>query len=128
MPAWDDYKATAKERGALAFELYVVESTPVADPAELQAVLPDHLAYQREQEAAGRLFLAGPMSDATGELMEGCGLIIYRADSMEAARALAENDPMHAKHIRTFTLRKWLINEGSPCFATTLSNQKAMIS
>ena len=128
MPSWEEYKSTAKERGALALELFVVESTPAVAPAELQTVLPDHLAYQKEMEAEGKLFLAGPISDDTGTQMQGRGLIIYRASSMEEAREIAENDPMHAKGARTFTLRKWLVNEGSPRFATSLSGQKVVFS
>lgn len=123
MPAWNDYKKEAKERGSLAFELFVVESTPAASPEELRAVLPEHLAYQQKQEAAGTLFLAGPLSDATGEQMMGTGMIIYRASSLEEATAITENDPMHAKGIRTFAIRKWLVNEGSLSFSLSLSSQ-----
>ena len=127
MPAWDEYKNIAKKRGALAFELFVVESTPVGDGAGLPAVLPEHLAYQKEMEAGGKLFLAGPLSDATGEQMQGSGLIIYRAKSMDEADDLAKNDPMHAKGVRTYRLRKWLVNEGSPSFSTALSDQKIIL-
>ena len=87
MVAWVDYKAAARERGALALELYVVESTPV-EPERLKDILPAHLAYQAEQEAAGTLAFAGPLSDESGEQMEGRGLIVYRAASLEAARLL----------------------------------------
>ena len=113
MPEWSEYKRIATERGALALELYVVESTPAKAPEDVQATLPDHLAYQREQEIAGNLAFAGPLSDMTGELMQGTGLIVYRAESLEAARTLAENDPMHKTGARSFTIRRWLINEGS---------------
>ncbi|WP_370230888.1 YciI family protein [Cognatishimia sp.] len=123
MPLWKDYKAEAKARGALAHELYVVQSIPDGAPEDVKAVLPEHLAYQAEQEAAGRLFMAGPMSDETGEQMQGVGLIIYRAESLEHARALAEDDPMHAKGARRFTLQRWLINEGSLTLSVKLSAQ-----
>ncbi len=128
MPLWKDYKATAKERGALALELYVVETTPCSTPDQLQQVLPDHLDYQKKMEAQGKLFLAGPLSDASGENMEGSGLVIYRAQSMDEARSIAENDPMHAQGVRSYTLRKWLVNEGSPSFSTALSDQKVVLS
>lgn len=128
MPAWNDYKKEAKERGSLAFELYVVESTPVAPPEELRAVLPDHLAYQKEQEDAGKLFLAGPLSDPTGEQMMGTGMIVYRASSLEEAKSITEGDPMHAKGIRTFQIRKWLVNEGSLSFNVSLSSQSVGVS
>lgn len=113
MVAWTDYKAQARARGALALELYVAHSTPVAGPEGVKANLPDHLAYQADLERAGHLAFAGPMSDETGAHMQGVGLIIYRAESLEAARALAEADPMHKSGARSFVLRRWLINEGS---------------
>lgn len=113
MPAWKDYKTEAKARGALALELYVVKSTPAGAPEAVKATLPAHLDYQRQLETAGVLALAGPLSDASGESMEGEGLILYRAASMDAARALADADPMHASGARSYTLRRWLINEGS---------------
>lgn len=128
MPGWNEYKETARSRGALAFELFVVETILATSPQDMQATLPAHLAYQKEQEAAGKLFLAGPLSDASGDNMSGGGLIIYRAASMEEAQQLAENDPMHAEGKRTFTLRKWLVNEGSPSFSTALSDQKVILS
>ena len=127
MPLWEEYKEIARERGSLAFELFIVQSTPAASPEELKETLPRHLAYQKEMEEAGRLFLAGPLSDDTGEQMIGAGLIIYRAESMDDARELARNDPMHAEGIRTFTLRKWLVNEGSPSFETRLSDKKVVL-
>ena len=39
MPAWNDYKAQAKSRGALALELFIVDSTPAKDPEALKTVL-----------------------------------------------------------------------------------------
>lgn len=124
MPAWDDYKAEAKSRGALAHELYAIVSTPAGAPEDVKKNLPAHLAYQAELEARGTLFLAGPVSDETGDLMQGMGLIIYRADSLEEARSFAEEDPMHKSGARTYVLRRWLINEGSLSLSVKLSAQK----
>jgi len=127
MPAWDEYKRIAQERGSLAHELYVVISTPAAEPAQLKEQLPGHLAYQAEQEQAGNLVMAGPMSDPSGEKMEGTGMIIYRANSMDAARKLAENDPMHSSGTRTFVMHRWLVNEGSLCINVKLSAQSVTL-
>ncbi|KMW56318.1 hypothetical protein AIOL_001270 [Candidatus Rhodobacter oscarellae] len=113
MPSWADYKAHAKERGALAFEAYVAVSTPAKPPEEVAQVLPDHLAYLQQLERDGALMFAGPLSDETGEKMEAMGMLILRAASLEEARALAEGDPMHMTGARSFVLRRWLINEGS---------------
>ena len=123
MVAWNDYKADAKARGALALELYVAISTPAKDPQDVKAALPDHLAYQATLETRGQLAFAGPMSDATGEHMQGIGMIVYRADSLDAARALADGDPMHQAGARTYELRRWMINEGSVSLSVGLSTK-----
>lgn len=128
MPKWEDYKAEARSRGALALELYVVHSVPTGDGAAVKAALPDHLAYQAQMEARGALALAGPMSDETGDEMQGTGLIVYRAASLDEARALAEADPMHKAGARSFTLRKWLVNEGSLTLSVGLSGQTVGLS
>jgi hypothetical protein len=126
--AWADYKAEAKSRGALALELYVAFSTPAKAPEDVKAALGDHLAYQAQLEHDGALAFAGPMSDESGEYMQGMGLIIYRADSLEAARALAEDDPMHACGARSFTLRRWMINEGSFTLSVGLSTKNVSLT
>ena len=128
MVAWADYKSEAKSRGALALELYVALSTPAKAPEDVKASLPDHLAYQADLERAGKLAFAGPMSDETGEHMQGVGLIIYRADSLEAARKLAEDDPMHKSGARSFVLRRWMINEGSLNLSVGLSTGTSSLS
>lgn len=123
MPNWNEYKAIAKSRGALAMELFVVESTLAVSADQMMEILPEHLDYQKQMEAAGKLFLAGPLSDATGELMQGTGMIIYRTETIEDAKSIADNDPMHAKGIKTYRIRKWLVNEGALSFSIALSRQ-----
>ena len=128
MPKWDEYKAEAQSRGALALELYIVSSVPSASPEAIKANLPDHLAYQARMEEQGHLALAGPVSDESGEVIEGQGMIVYRARSFEHARELAENDPMHKSGARSFTLRKWLVNEGSLTLSVGLSTGRVALS
>ncbi|MEM7462955.1 MAG: YciI family protein [Pseudomonadota bacterium] len=128
MPSWSEYRDIARSRGALAFELFIVESTAAAPPEKMQEILPRHLAYQKEVEAAGKLFLAGPVSDASAENMSGGGMIIYRASSIEEARKIAEEDPMHTEGGREFTVRAWLVNEGSLSLNVTLSDQAVKIA
>ncbi len=123
MVAWADYKAAAKERGSLAHELFVVVSSPAKAPEEVKAVLPDHLAYQQTLEQSGALAFAGPLSDETGDQMQGMGMIIYRAESLGQARGYADADPMHQTGARTYTLRRWMINEGSLQLDVRLSAQ-----
>lgn len=128
MPSWSEYKQIAKDRGSLAFELYVVVSTPSASIETVKENLPRHLEYQAQQESEGRLVFAGPLSDESGENMEGEGMIVYRADSLEDARKIAEQDPMHASGARSFTIRRWLINEGGLNVHVMLSSQTVRLS
>lgn len=128
MPKWSDYLAHAKERGSLAFELFCVVSTPTGEGPPLSEVLPDHLAYQQRLEEAGSLVFAGPLSDESGELMEGKGMIIYRAESFEAARALADADPMHQSGARDYELRRWMINEGGLTLKVGFGGQKVSLA
>ena len=46
-----------------------------------------HLQYLRDLKTKGRIIAAGPMVDFTWALM------LLRADSLEEARAVVENDP-----------------------------------
>ena len=112
MVAWEKYKKLSRERGSLAMELFVVVSTPVKPAEDIKAILPEHLTYLAEQEAAGILALAGPVADYSGVEMQGEGLLVYRAETLATARKIAENDPMHLTHTREFTIRPWLVNEG----------------
>lgn len=124
MVAWTEYKNAAEERGSLAYELFVALSTPVLAPDEVKKQLPAHLQYQSILEQSGTLAFAGPLSDLTGEQMEGMGMIVYRAESLEAAKSIADADPMHLSGARTYTLRRWMINEGSFQLDVKLSAQK----
>jgi uncharacterized protein YciI len=57
--------------------------------AEAAELLPRHLAYLREQSEAGRYLMAGPVLDGS----EFAGVLVISAETLEAAAALAENDP-----------------------------------
>ena len=127
MPTWSEYREIARGRGALAHQLFIVNSVAEALPERMQEILPRHLAYQKQMEAAGKLFLAGPVSDEAGAQMSGGGLIIYRAEDIEEARALAADDPMHKEGGRSFTVRAWLINEGVLNFQLRLPEQRGGI-
>ncbi|WP_409439136.1 YciI family protein [Psychromonas sp. GE-S-Ul-11] len=128
MISWDEYKKEAKERGSLAMEVFIIESQPQGDLELVKQYLPLHLAYQEELEASGKLMLAGPVSDASGKYLDGGGLIIYRASSLEEANQIALNDPMHSHNARTFTIKRWLINEGNLQLNIKLSAQSIRLT
>jgi uncharacterized protein YciI len=62
--------------------------TPGESP-ELQKLQEAHMAHIREMGESGKLLVAGPFADG-GDLR---GMFIFRLDTLEEARALAEQDP-----------------------------------
>jgi uncharacterized protein YciI len=111
--SWQDHIDHVRAKGLLAKRLYVILTTPTAGLAPLQAHLPAHLAYQKDLEARGVTFAAGPFADDTETAWSGEGMIIVRAENLAAAVAVAQADPMHQSGVRSFRVRPWLLNEGS---------------
>lgn len=40
-------------------------------------------------------------------------MIIVRAASFEEAKAIADRDPYHRQGLRTYTIDRWMLNEGT---------------
>lgn len=109
----------------LGWKLYVIDTRPV--DAELErALIGDHLDHQVDLERRGILFAAGPLRDATGTRV--AGLVVIRAESLDAARRIADSDPMHRGGARTYTLHEWTVNEGGFEVRVRFSDQSARIS
>lgn len=77
--------------------------------AKRGAVRPRHLEHLKALDREGRIKLAGPLLEADGTTP--CGsLIVFEAESFEAARAVAERDPyvvdgvFESYDLRAFTL------------------------
>ena len=71
-----------------ALEMFVLIGRDAPGSKEKRPVLrPDHLAHLGRLHERGRVVLAGPFTDGTGSL------IVIRAESLAAARALADADP-----------------------------------
>ncbi|MEF3047017.1 YciI family protein [Pseudotabrizicola sp. L79] len=121
---WHDYGDICRTRGSLAMEVFACITSPLADGPPSADLLAEHLAYQAKLEAEGKLFLAGPLSDPSGQAMSGSGLIIYRADTIVEARELAAADPMHSSGHRCFSLQAWRLNEGQPFGLPALSTRR----
>jgi uncharacterized protein YciI len=62
---------------------------------------PAHLAYINRLFKEGKVVMAGPFADGRG------GMVLYRTESEEEARRLAEQDPEVAEGARTLELREW---------------------
>lgn len=74
------------------------------DPKKDAEILDVHKAYLQKYIDQGKIFAKGPFTDHSG------GLIIYKVDSFEEAKKLAENDPAVLEKSRTLTLKEWRSN------------------
>jgi hypothetical protein len=112
-------------RGPLRKELYVITSIPAAPREQLDRTRPRHLEYQTKLEKDGILFAAGPLFKEDG--IRAGGLIILRADSFAAAKAIADADPYHAAGQRTYTVQRWTVSEGSYSLRVTYSDSNVAV-
>jgi uncharacterized protein len=110
----------------LGKEMYLVVTRPVRSP-EIDERLADHLAHQVELERRGIMFAAGPLYSRDSNVPEA-GMFVLRASSFEEAEAIAKGDPLHAAGLRTFTLHKWRVNEGSITVKINYSDQTCEIT
>jgi uncharacterized protein len=109
----------------LGKELYLVIARPVRSTA-IEKRLAEHLAHQVEMERRGIMFAAGPLYSRDSEVPEA-GMFVLRANSFEEAEALAKEDPLHKAGLRTFTLQKWRVNEGSLTITVNFSDSSMTI-
>lgn len=94
-------------------QLYAIFTTPTNGIGPVFANLDAHLAYQVELERDGLMFAAGPIWTDDEQDWEGEGMVVVRASTRVDAIAIAARDPMHIAGARSFTVRPWMINEGS---------------
>jgi uncharacterized protein YciI len=111
-------------RGMAQKQLYVVFTTPTRGLDPVLKNIEEHLKFQVDLEKRGIMFGAGPFWDDDGQHWSGDGMVIIRAESLAAARKIAEEDPMHRSGARTFTVRPWLLNEGTLTLRVNFSEQK----
>jgi uncharacterized protein YciI len=109
----------------LGKEMYLVITRPVRSP-EIDKRLADHLAHQIDLERRGVMFAAGPLY-SRGSTIPEAGMFVLRAGSFEEAEDICKTDPLHAAGLRTYTIQKWRINEGSMTVTINYSDQTAKI-
>jgi uncharacterized protein YciI len=110
---WPEMVELASTRNLLGMRLFVVSSKPTDGLGPVMHSIDEHLAYQTKLETEGVMFAAGPLATEDSAEWLGEGLFMYRADSIEEARAIAAADPMHQSGARVFTVREWMVNEGT---------------
>lgn len=100
-------------KGMLCKNLYVVFTKPTNGLGPVMANVEPHLKFQVELEKKGIMFGAGPFFADNEQDWNGEGMVIIRADSLAHAKEIAGSDPMHKSGARSFTVRPWLMNEGT---------------
>ncbi len=111
--SWPELIEYSENHNLLAKRLFVVFSTATKGIGPVMENLDPHVEWQTKLERDGIMFAAGPLSTDDEQYWEGDGLFVYRAESRVAAIELAERDPMHSSGARSFTVRPWLLNEGT---------------
>ena len=94
-------------------DLYVVFTTPTNGMGPIMENIEAHLKFQVSLEEKGIMFGAGPFWEDNETDWKGEGMVIIRANSLAEAREIAASDPMHSSGARSFTVRPWLLNEGT---------------
>ena len=85
---------------------YIYILTIAVERSVYEVHLPAHREYLQQLDAAETLVLSGPFTDRRG------GMVLIRAESEEAARAVAEADPLVKSGVDTYELRHWRITGG----------------
>jgi len=108
-------------------ELYVVFTTPTNGLGQVMQHLDEHLQFQIGLEKKGIMFGAGPFFADNESDWNGEGMVIIRAESLEAAKEIAAQDPMHQSGARSFKVRPWLLNEGTITIQLNYSDRSQKI-
>ncbi|MDR7083258.1 uncharacterized protein YciI [Arthrobacter ginsengisoli] len=117
-------EATELLAGMLRRTLFVIYSGPVAgvEPERGAAHFAEHLRHLMNWEQQGILFAAGPFLEngkATARAM-----YILRAGSLDEARSIASDEPLHRHGIREFTVDEWVLNQGRVSLTIDFSTQR----
>lgn len=105
-------------------QLYAIFTTPTGGIEPILKGLEEHLAFQMQLEREGVMYAAGPMWSDDEKEWNGDGLVVVRASSRAEAIAIAERDPMHRSGARKFTVRPWMINEGTVTVRLDMSSRR----
>ena len=87
-----------------AFTRYVITLTRKLDHPRDEELIRSHVAYLRGLDKQGLLVLAGPFDDGRG------GMVIIKAESLEAAQAVANADPFVTSGSVDAEVRTWKLS------------------
>ncbi len=95
-------------------DYWLILSAPVAGTgqAAIDARAGEHVRWLLGLERDDVLFLSGPLLSGPGT-GPGSGVTVIRAADAAAAESIAARDPFVRAGLRTFTVHRWRLNEGS---------------
>jgi uncharacterized protein YciI len=110
-PAASDWKAGEPPAEMTTYYLVMLVKgpkwTPEQSPA-LEQLQKDHLAHLRKLALSGKMVLAGPLTDG-GTIR---GLCVFKAASLEEARAFEEDDPAVKAGRLAVEAHPWMVQKG----------------
>jgi uncharacterized protein YciI len=92
--------------------------------ADLAPLLADHLQYMIDIERQGKMLGSGPLDFGRSS----DGMTVLRVDSEAEAREIAQNDPFVKNGVRSYTIREWLVMEGSFSIKVNFSDRSIEIA
>ena len=84
--------------------IYHVAILETIDAKKDSEILDIHKAYLQKYIEEGKIFAKGPFTDHSG------GIVIYKTESFDEAREIAENDPAILQKSRKLILKEWKSN------------------
>jgi uncharacterized protein len=125
---WQQLVDFSTTHDLLAMQMYVLFSEPTNGLQPVLDNLDEHIKYQTKLEQDGIMFGAGPFASTDEQNWDGAGMFIYRAANRDAAARLADSDPMHIAGARSYTMRRWMLNEGTLSVRLRFSAGKPVIT
>ena len=98
----------------LGRDYWLILSAPQegTSPAAIESRVAEHVRWLLDLERDGALFLSGPLLSGPGT-GPGSGVTVIRAAGAAEAESIAARDPFVLAGLRTFTVHRWRLNEGS---------------
>ena len=125
---WQELVGFSETQGLLAQKLYVIVSEPTGGLGPIMDNIDRHLAYQAGLEEDGTIRLrCRSCRDRRRAAVARRGHVRLPGRPMEAARRLADSDPMHQSGARSYRVRPWLLNEGTASVRVFYSGRKPVI-
>ena len=100
----------------MAANLFVIEHSPGPGwvdgiPYPAQPGIEQHMAFMRSLHDRRLLVIGGPFTDAVGD--RPVGMAIVRAETLEAAEALAGEDESVRADLIRYRVRPWMVPMGT---------------